>query len=113
MVLKPAQGVAGELQARARVTECEGSKAALVAAALLWSTGEIDGAVRAAVEGLTGIPGANVILHESHTHASAPLAVPAGGLLPHARRRSVRRTHEEARPGVGGGLLALCLRARR
>lgn len=71
MILRPAQGVAGELLARALVLDDGSTKAALVTADLLWFTGEIVDAIRAHVERLTGIPGPNVILNCSHTHASA------------------------------------------
>ena len=71
MILKPARGVAGELMARALVLDDGETKAAIVTADLLWFTREIVEAVRSHVEHLTGMPGQNVILNCSHTHASA------------------------------------------
>lgn len=74
LILKPAQGVASELQAKALVLDDGVTRIALVTADLLWFTGEIVAAVRQSVERLTGIPGTNVILNCSHTHASAEVS---------------------------------------
>ncbi|MGE5531351.1 MAG: hypothetical protein ACM3VW_04450 [Bacteroidota bacterium] len=85
MILKPAQDVAGELMARALVLDDGRTKAAIVTADLLWFTGEIVEAVRGHVERLTGIPGTNVILNCSHTHASAEVTPSFGASAEYIR----------------------------
>lgn len=112
MILAPAQTVMGELKARALVLDDGTNQAAVVTADLLWFTGEIVAAVRHYVEQLTGLPGHNVILNASHTHASAEVDVNYGASQEYIAELGKKvagaiymawQNREEVRAGAGLG----------
>lgn len=112
MILQPAKGVAGELMARALVLDDGRTQAAIVTADLLWFSGEIVAAVRSYVEQLTGIPGSNVILNASHTHASAEVDTDYGASREYIAELAKKlagaiymawQAREEVRVGYGSG----------
>ncbi len=67
---KPADGIAGELFAKALVLDDGRTKAALVTMDLIQLRGKITTDVRRRVEEMTGIPGRCVMLAASHTHCT-------------------------------------------